>query len=239
MSFVTDVRASYVRLANAQKPGVGVPHYMRFVNRRLGRFIAAVAARLGATPDQMTAASALLFVAGVSLLIGFSPSVVVALAVALLLQLAFAFDSADGQLARLTDGGSAAGEWLDHVVDAARILVLHLGVAVAVVRHTDVADGWLLVPLGFALIASVRFFAQLLGDKLLDHPSAGQTTAPGRSHAWIQTPADPGVVNTVFLLWPWTPAFLACYAALAAGNLLLLLATLRRRHRSLRDMVAP
>ena len=42
-------------------------------------------------------------------------------------------------------------------------------------------------------------------------------------------------MNAVFLLWPWTSAFLIGYAVLAAGNTLLLLATLRRRHRSLRS----
>ena len=139
MSFVTDVRASYARLASAQKPGEGVPFYMRAVNRRLGRLIAAVAARFGRTPNQMTAVSALLFCPAMAVLVGFEPSLPVALSVTVLLQLGFAFDAADGQLARLTGTGSPAGEWLDHVVDAARILVLHLGVAVCLHLHTDVA----------------------------------------------------------------------------------------------------
>jgi phosphatidylglycerophosphate synthase len=230
MSFMADVRDSYAKLAGAQKPGAGVPFYMRHVNRRLGRMIAAVAKRLGATPDQMTAASALAFVAGMSILVFLSPSVLVALAVTLLLQLAFAFDSADGQLARLTGTGSAAGEWLDHVVDAARILLLHLGVAVCLQRHTDLGSAWLLLPLGFAFVASLRFFAQLLGDQLMTSPPS-----PQGSRAWIQTPADAGIVNAAFLLWAWTPAFLAAYSVLAAANLMLLLATLRRRHRALRS----
>ena len=230
MSFMVDVRESYTMLASAQKPGAGVPYYMRFANRRFGRMIAAVAKRLGATPDQMTAASALLFVAGMSVLVWSSPSILVALVVTVLLQLAFAFDSADGQLARLTGTGSAAGEWLDHVVDAARILLLHLGVAVCLQRHTDIGTAWSLLPLGFAFVASLRFFAQILGDQLMTSPSTA-----GGSRALLQTPADPGVVNAAFLLWPWTPVFLIGYAVLGAGNLLLLLATLRRRHRALRN----
>ena len=227
---LTDVRASYARLAAAQKPAAGVPFYMRAVNRRLGRLLAAVAARLGRTPNQMTAVSGLFFVAGIAVLAGFEPSVLVALSVTVLLQLGFAFDAADGQLARLTGAGSPAGEWLDHVVDAARILVLHLGVAVCLHLHTDVDTAWLLVPLGFAVVASVRFFAQLLADQL--STTAGPV-ATGRMGGCIQTPADAGVVNLVFLLWPWTSAFLALYLVLAAGNALLLLATLLRRHSSL------
>ena len=234
MAFMVDVRESYARLASAQKPGAGVPLYMRFVNRRLGRMIAAVAKRLGATPDQMTAASALLFAAAMVALVWIAPSISLALAVTVLLQLAFAFDSADGQLARLTGTGSAAGEWLDHVVDAARILLLHLGVAVCLYRHTDLETAWLLLPLGFAFVASLRFFAQILGDQLMTSPWTA-----GGSRALLQTPADPGVVNAAFLLWPWTPVFLVGYAVLGAGNLVLLLATLRRRHRALRNGSAP
>ncbi len=235
MNLVTEVRASYDQLAAAQKPGGGVPFYMRAVNRRLGRAIAAVAARLGATPDQMTAASGLLFVLGMAVLVAFDPSVPVAVVVTVLLQLAFAFDSADGQLARLTGRGSVAGEWLDHVVDAARLLTLHIGVAVCLSLHTDVDPAWLLLPLAFAGVASVRFFAQILAEQL-DRSGTGRGPAPGRG--WLQTPADAGVVNLVFLLWPWTPVFLAAYAALAAANLLLLLATLQRKHHALRNAVS-
>lgn len=231
MSFLVDVRESYAELARAQKPGHGVPFYMRVVNRRLGRLIAACAARLGATPNQVTAISAALFLAGITVLVAFEPSVTVAVATTGLLQLGFAFDAADGQLARLTGTGSSAGEWLDHVVDAARILLLHLGVAVSLSLHTDVETGWLLVPLGFAVVASVRFFALLLADQL-----GGSGKAPaGSGSSVIQLPADSGVVNAAFLLWPWTAAFLLGYALLAAANLLLLLASLHRRYASLRD----
>ena len=236
MNLVAEVRESYTRLADAQKPGTGVPFYMRAVNRRLGRVIAAVGARYDASPDQMTALSALTFGAGMSVLVTFEPSVAVAITVTLLLQLGFAFDSADGQLARLTGRGSVAGEWLDHVVDAGRILVLHLGVAVALFRHTDVGDTWLLVPLAFAVVASVRFFAQLLADQL---GVATTGVVPGRRAAWVQTPADAGVLNAAFLLWAWTPLFLVGYLVLAVGNLLLLLATLQRKRHMLRLGVTP
>lgn len=232
-----DVRESYTRLAKAQKSGAGVPFYMRAVNRRIGRLLAAVGARLGATPNQMTALSAVLFVAGMAVLVAFDPSIPVAVTATVLLQLGFAFDSADGQLARLTDAGSPAGEWLDHVVDAARILLLHLGVAVCLHTHTDVRAGWLLLPLGFAVVASLRFFALLLADQLRSAADSGVEPSR-RVSAWIQTPTDAGVINAVFLLWPWTPLFLAGYAVLATGNLLLLPASLIRRHRSLVQGVA-
>jgi phosphatidylglycerophosphate synthase len=61
----------------------------------------------------------------------------------------YAFDAADGQLARLRGGGSLAGEWLDHMIDAAKVSSLHVAVAISVYRWFAWAIGWVLVPLGF------------------------------------------------------------------------------------------
>ena len=85
-----------------------------------------------------------------------------AIVAVVLLQLGFAFDSADGQLARLKGGGSPAGEWLDHVVDSARHLLFHLAVLIGVFRFTDVDEVVLIIPLAFGVVSSVRFFVVLL-----------------------------------------------------------------------------
>jgi phosphatidylglycerophosphate synthase len=221
-----DVRTSWDHLAAAQKDGAGVPFYMRVVNRRLGRGVAALAHRVGATPDQVTAVSAGLVVAALLVLVAAPPALLPAVAVVVLLQAAFAFDAADGQLARLRGGGSRAGEWLDHTVDAARTLAVHLVVAVALLRHTDLDPAWALLPLGYAFVASVRFFAQILAEQLV----------PDRWSSVVQLPADVGVQNLVFLLWPVTPLFLLGYGLLAAANLLLMVMTLQRRLRALRAL---
>lgn len=227
------VRADYDALARAQKSGAGVPWYMRVVNRRLGRAIAAAAAQTRATPDHLTAASFVAFLAGAALLAGVVPSVPVAIGATLLLQLGFALDSADGQLARLRGTGSPAGEWLDHVVDAARHLLFHVAVLIGLVRFADVPDAVLLVPLVFAVVSSVRFFAQILAEQLAGRdPVAGPTSVP-RFGVWIQAPADTGLLNFVVLLWAWTAPFLAVYAVFAVLNALLLVATVARRHREL------
>ncbi|MFI5426967.1 CDP-alcohol phosphatidyltransferase family protein [Aeromicrobium sp. UC242_57] len=145
-------RAAYRALAAAQKSGAGVPWYMRAVNRRLGRLIAAGAAQTRATPDHMTAASFVAFVLGAGLVVVAEPGAAMAVVSMLLLQLGFAFDSADGQLARLRGSGSPAGEWLDHVVDSGRHLLFHLAILIGLYRFTDVSDVVLLIPLGFALV---------------------------------------------------------------------------------------
>lgn len=229
----TGARAAYAALARAQKNGAGVPWYMRVVNRRLGRAIAAVAAQTRATPNHMTAASFVAFLAGAALLVLVEPGPAMAVAAMLLLQLGFAFDSADGQLARLQGTGSPAGEWLDHVVDSGRHLLFHLAVLVGLYRFTDLPDVALLLPMLFAVVASVRFFAQILAEQLAGRdPMAGPESVP-RFGVWIQAPSDTGVLNLVVLLWPLTTAFLWTYGALAVLNTVLLAATFWRRYREL------
>lgn len=227
------VRGTYRELANAQKSGAGVPWYMRAVNRRLGRAIASVAAQGRFTPDHMTAASFASFLAGVTLLVVTTPGPASAIGATLLLQLGFAFDSADGQLARLRGGGSPAGEWLDHVVDSGRHLLFHLAVLVGLHRFADVPDAVLLIPLAFGLVSTVRFFAQILAEQLARRdPIAGAGAVP-RFGTWIQAPADTGLLNLVILLWPLTTTFLWAYGIMGALNGVLLGATLVRRHREL------
>lgn len=217
-------------LASRQKPAANVPWYMRVVNRRIGRAIASVASPTRITPNGLTAASFVAFLAASALLVLIEPGVAMAVAATLLLQLGFALDSADGQLARLRGTGSRAGEWLDHVVDTARHLMFHLVVLVGLYRFTDVADAVLLLPMAFAVVAVVRFFAQILAEQLADRGPAG--TYPRRA-AWIQAPADTGLNNLLVLLWPFTTAFLIGYAVFAVLNALLLGATLVRRYREL------
>lgn len=224
---------AWTQLAGAQKSGAGVPWYMRVVNRRLGRAIAAAASPTAVTPNQITGASFLAFLAGAGLLVMATPGVVMAFAAMLLMQLGFALDSADGQLSRLRGTGSAAGEWLDHVVDAARHLLFHLAVGAGLLRFADVPDVALLIPIGFAVVASVRFFAQILAEHLARRDPMGAPDSVPRLGTWIQAPADTGLNNGVILLWPWTPVFLAVYGTFAVANTVLLAATVVRRHREL------
>ncbi len=238
MGKLQDARSDYAELASAQKSGAGVPWYMRVVNRRLGRLIASAAAQGPWTPNHLTAASLGSFLAAASLICTVDPGAAMAISAVILLQLGFAFDSADGQLARLRGGGSPAGEWLDHVVDSGRHLLFHLAIVIGLYRFADVDEAVLLIPLAFAVVSTVRFFAQILAEQLAGRdPIAGPDAVP-RFGTWIQAPADTGVVNVVVLLWPWTTAFLWAYAVIGALNALLLVATLVRRHRELEALPA-
>lgn len=238
MGKLGDARMAYADLARAQKPGGGVPWYMRVVNRRLGRIIASLAAQGPFTPNHLTAASFGSFLGAAALLCLVEPGAAMAVVAVILLQLGFAFDSADGQLSRLRGGGSPAGEWLDHVVDSGRHLLFHLAVLIGLYRFTGVDELVLLVPLAFGVVSTVRFFAQILAEQLARRdPMAGPDAVP-KLGTWIQAPADTGVLNFVVLLWPWTTAFLWVYAVVGALNALLLVATLIRRYRELDDLGA-
>lgn len=236
MSELTGARgahAAYLALARAQKSGAGVPWYMRVVNRRLGRVIASVAAQTPMTPNHLTAASFVAFLAGAGLLMGVEPGLPVAVGSTLLLQLGFALDSADGQLARLRGVGSPAGEWVDHVVDAGRHLLFHLVILVGLHRFTDVSDLVLLVPLAFSLVSTVRFFAQILAEQLTGRDPVAVAESVPRFGVWIQAPSDTGLLNLVLLLWAWTTPFVWVYGMFAVLNALLLVATCIRRYREL------
>lgn len=221
------IGASYARLARAQKGHArGAPAYSVYINRRIGRVLAALAYRVGMTPNQVTGVSALHTFAAFAILIAAPAQWWTGVLVALLLVLGYAWDSADGQVARLGGGGSMAGEWLDHFVDAVKIASLHLAVLLGLYLHTPLRDtAWLIVPLVFSVVAVVTFFGMLLNDLLKGKKGVASTHARGGGtflRSMILAPTDFGVLCLVFLLWGWTTGFLVGYAALAAANLFFL-----------------
>lgn len=224
-------------LARAQKSNRNAQAYSRWVNRPLGRLIAATAYKAGLAPNQISAISAVLSFSGILLIATLTPSWTTGVVVALLLVLGYATDSADGQVARLQGGGSLAGEWLDHVIDAVKVTSLHLAVTVMWVRHLD---GWplnsALIPLLFTLQASVFYFAIIVTDLLLRGAGAGAkaTTPPQAGEkapilgSLLGIPVDYGVLCLSMALLGWYPAWRLVYTALAVIGTLLLLAQLVR-----------
>ncbi|MGV9995027.1 CDP-alcohol phosphatidyltransferase family protein [Streptomyces sp. NPDC003374] len=225
-------------LRGAQKSAKGVSLYSRYVNRPAGRYLAAGAYRLGMTPNQVTLVSAGLTYSGIAAVALERPSWPLALTVYASLVVGFAFDSADGQLARLTGRGGPAGEWLDHVVDCAKMVALHSAVLISFHRFFELpGDGWLLVPLGFQLAAVVTFCGGLLTEQLKrGRPAAaGATPAapPSRLRAVALLPVDYGVFCLVFLTLGAPDLFRLVYAVLAAVHALFLAAFLAKWFREL------
>ncbi|MEU7346536.1 CDP-alcohol phosphatidyltransferase family protein [Streptomyces bacillaris] len=229
-------------LRGAQKSAKGVSLYSRYVNRPAGRVLAAGAYRAGLTPNQVTLISGLFTYSAIAAVALVEPSWTLGLVVWAGLVIGFAFDSADGQLARLTGRGGPAGEWLDHVVDCGKLLLVHAAVLISFYRFGGLpSDGWLLLPLGFQLAAVVTFCAGLLREHLGKAAAAGKaTTAPAapvsRVRAVALLPADYGVFCLVFLLLGAPGVFLAGYAALAVVHALFLAAFLAKWFRELRAL---
>lgn len=209
------IREVASRLGAVQKSPRGAPAYTRFVNRRIGGYLAAVAFRLHLTPNQLTVLSFSLSVMSLGL-VAFVPSGP-ALAVVSVLGLLFAFglDSADGQLARLRGGGSALGEFLDHSLDAAKIYLFHGAVAIALLKNEQAPNLAPLVAFAFQFVAIVMFSSSLLIGFLRKKPS--ESTPPVHAstlRAFAMTPVDYGVQCLVLLLLPWTAVFVSAYTSL-------------------------
>ncbi|MGW1429999.1 CDP-alcohol phosphatidyltransferase family protein [Streptomyces sp. NPDC002431] len=229
-------------LRGAQKTARGVSLYSRYVNRPVGRLFAAAAYRIGLTPNHVTLVSAAFTFSGIAAVALVRPSAGLALLVYAALAIGFALDSADGQLARLTGRGGPDGEWLDHVVDCAKMILVHTAVLISFQRYGGVpGTGWLLLPLGFLFTAVLTFCAGLLREQLgraAARPGAGTGAAApaSRLRALALLPADYGVFCLVFLLLGDRDAFRTGYAVLAAVHTLFLALFLVKWFRELRAL---
>lgn len=227
------IAESYRQLAYAQKGHArGAPAYSVYVNRRIGRALAAGAHGVGLTPNQVSMVSAAHSFVAIGLIALAPASVSTGMVIALLLILGYAWDSADGQVARLRGGGSPQGEWLDHFIDALKISSLHIAVLVGLYRILPPERAWLLVvPALFAIVASTTFTAMLLNDALKGKYSVASTHERGGGtllRSLLVMPTDFGLVCLAFVMWGWTPAFLAVYGLLMlAGAGFLILAAVK------------
>lgn len=228
-NWLSRYRTAVDALPRHGKSNYGAPAYSRFVNRPVGRRLAAAAFASGLTPNQVTGVSALFSLTGIVLLVVTAPSVALGIVVAVLLAIGYALDSADGQLARLRGGGRPVGEWLDHTVDMAKTVLLHGAVLIAGLRFSGI--DWLqaLVPIGFATVSVVAFFAWLLVDLLRRStpgaPAGDKPQGAPLARSLLRLPSDYGLLLWVFVLWS-TPLFAWSYAALLAANLGILLLAL-------------
>ncbi len=231
------IQGNLDRLRSAQKPARGTAAYSRYVNRPLGRQVAALAHRLGISPNQATVVSATLSACGIALIALRRPDLLSAVMVPVLLAAGYVMDSVDGQLARLRGQGSAAGEWLDHTVDLVKTLCLHLAVLIAWYRWPPI-EGWavLLIPMGFLVVATTTYFGLILMPTLRRAAPADPATLPPENplRAWLLLPVDYGMVCWLFLLLASPTLFLAGYSAFGVCAALALAAALRKWWRELR-----
>ncbi|GGU74466.1 CDP-alcohol phosphatidyltransferase [Streptomyces filipinensis] len=228
------------QLSTAQKPAKGVSVYSRFVNRPAGRVMAALACRIGATPNQLTLLGALFTFPALAAVALLRPEPVMSVCVGVALALGFALDAADGQLARSQRSASLSGEWLDHVLDCVRIVLLHLVVLVAFYRFFDLRSPLLLLaPMVFQLAAVVIFFAGILTQQLKARVAVGRG---GPASAWgsvLLLPVDYGTTCVCFLFLGSRDLFLVLYCVLLLAHVLFMVAFLVKWFRELHQLQRP
>ena len=237
---MSGIREKYLSLSNAQKVPRGVPAYTLWVNRRAGRWVAAAAPRW-VTPNGITLVGAALTYGALIGLWVVPIGVGWGSLIGVLLILGFILDSADGQLSRLRGGGTPLGEWLDHVLDAGRIALLHISVAAYMIRA-----GWPLESLAWAALflvtATLVYGGGLLVEMVRSCGAAGsRSTAMTRAvavRAFILLPVDYGVTCVVFLLVPLVSIFLWSYVVLAVLSVLLCVVYMAKWVRELRAVPA-
>jgi phosphatidylglycerophosphate synthase len=224
------------QLSAVQKPAKGASLYTRFVNRPAGRVLAALAYRVGATPNQLTVLGALFTFPALAAVALLPPGPTMSVCVGAALAVGFALDAADGQLARGQRSGSASGEWLDHVLDCVKIVALHLVVLVSFYRFFSLpSPAFLLAPMVFQLAAVVIYFAGILVEKLKRRTPAG-TPAGSTPPLWsvLLLPVDYGVTCFSFLLLRSQDLFLSVYCVLLLAHVLFMAAFLVKWFRELR-----
>lgn len=215
-------------LRSAQKPSRGTAAYSRNINRPAGRVVAAAVNTIGMTPNQASTISAICSFTAIALIAVAKPTVMGGIVIAILLAGGYVLDSVDGQLARLSGSGSVSGEWLDHTIDCFKTTTLHLAVLISWYRFAwNEHDAWLLVPIGFTVVAVVTYFGLMLMPTLR-RPTPHVETVPTAEHPLRQyalLPMDYGVHCWLFVLlgfptifgWVYTAVFVCCALALAAA----------------------
>ncbi len=202
--------------------------YERFVSHPGGSLVASVAYRYGIHPSVLTLGNLVLGVGGsAAILAARTEGSFAALFVlgAVLLQIAYICDCADGQLARASGKTSPYGASLDPLVD----LVVHISTAIAIgevmaVRHE--------LPIAVLLLLAGAWSVNVLTCVLEKDDGSIHSLLRGDSLlvSLIKLPRDYGLVVLVIGVWltvaPGTLYIAAC--AVIAVNLVVLLARIIR-----------
>ena len=135
------------------------PHdilWNRFVARPLAAALLVPLARTRVTPNQVTLATLVVFVAGAAML-AVCPARGALIGAVAILELSYVLDCVDGQLARWKGTSSPVGAHLDFLMDEIKAFILVAAVAIRLWRGatTAHADRWLLEGLlGLAAVAT-------------------------------------------------------------------------------------
>ncbi len=212
---------SVLRLADFYAANRGGGLYSEAVSQRLGALLAYAAARVGAKPTALTLASLGLGLASsISLAVagaGAGAGEGVALFALLGWQLAYAFDCADGQLARVTGQASPAGARVDVLCDVAA----HVALVTALVTVAR-------PPLWLGAVFAGSWLVSVITSVLASGPAPALIASGALPFRLLKLLRDYGaLVLAAGLIVLFFPSFLVWYlAVLATINVAFLLASI-------------
>ncbi len=175
-----------------------------YVARPIAAILVAMLRRTALTPNQVTILGVIVFFGCVATLIGWRDWTGF-LVSALILEVAYFFDCADGQLARLKNMTSEVGAHFDFLIDEVKALLLVGAIAIRV--WLDTADPlWLVVGIAGAALVSI---ATSLTTFVRRPEYAGQEIKPGASARQPKMPRSP--IKAALWLVQRTASFVVHY----------------------------
>ncbi len=192
--------------------------FTRLVSQRLGAVIAAAAFALRLTPNAVTVLGLLLALWG-SYCFAVADSIELLIVTGLLWQIAFAFDCADGQLARATRRQSAFGGWLDVACDHIRNAAMSLAILHVLLRDASMTT----------IAGNAAALAYLAGASVYLHTASSPQVRSARALQtrgllqWLRSTIRfvtdaPVLMLALSALQPW-PLLLGIYCMLMGGFL--------------------
>lgn len=202
----------------------------RLVSQRLGAVIAWLASRAGFSPSAVTLLGTLVFLLSGILYVSLPQGAAYALLCLALLQLAYALDCADGQLARATARTSAFGAWLDVACDYVRNIVLGMAVAIWLARNQVTLEWAVTAGAVFSAGAAVQLHTVTVLRRDQREARLLTTGAASRARLLLTSALDSATVLLLLaLLRLWPPVLMAYVVSVGAAYLLMagLLARIR------------
>jgi phosphatidylglycerophosphate synthase len=193
------------------------------VSQRIGAQFAVAAHRAKLPPTALTLTNLILGLTAAVLVVGTHGRLaapVVGLIALVLWHIAYALDCADGQLARVTGTGSAAGARVDVLCDVALQVALVAAVAAVAVKHDPAPPAWLIAT--FAGTWMVNLVTSVLQQ---GESAASLVTGSSLPIRLIKLIRDYGAVVTVVALVlafvpQWTIWLMVAFTVVNGGFLL-------------------
>jgi len=208
-------------LARGASRGKGVQAYWytEHINRPAARMAAAALATLNVSANTVTMLSFAFTLAGLAMAVYAGSSMAGVLGAYFLLVVGYVLDSADGQVARILNTSSPAGEWLDHILDNVKHVLFHGALLLSVlISQPDRA----VTVIALAVIATAAhttaFTAHMLFEQLQHrHNLAGGERSRDRRFGRIAFFVyDWGILIMLVLVLPFRDLFFAAYGLITA-----------------------